>query len=1362
MKQYLRSRFSFAVWVTSLLMTGLAGIESQAQTPSQVQSNTTPTQVQIKVTNVTAQSASVNIRNPGSAGDTKIHLNGKDVSSRFSPADCNGATCETATLAEADGFRVAKNVLTVNAGSGMTGRLRFDGSSSAATSASPSALPQLKAMSLAAPQAQAVSGGITSPFLPPTFTLKTQYSGGWNGQFDPTKPWFTVGTQGYPSVQPANCGGSPIYMAVVLDRQTLAEKTSAPESSPQCFANSAALKAYLSGLNKAGANGDLVILSSNQKASPDGGLDLTDIGGSLYLESNLPGTTYPAGIMAIGVPGATKGTAYEQWYTSNKGYEAAIPFSNGTLQEDAYGNYNFQSSEVFEFTVSPNDPANLSPNTTSVITIKYPTLTGTIEYDYLPPTGNNGFWLLTLSRNTLGTYPYNCAWGNRSPDGSVQYIPNCGTFYNTGSSDAGTSMAAFKQLAVDISSINTWQMAFLTTVGQPVYAGSPASVFNVGGFNGNYSGPSNGFTEFANALTVFGAQPNLVQYLFNPGDAYTLITSPGMGGPLNGNSVESTTHLSAEGQSGFVHGIMQRNLNGLFTPQQTNQEAESLFVIKGGNKSPEFALTETAQQQPVDWPSSSQTTLLSAGGSTASSIPGQIAAYRYLSYVLLNIYQQGATGSHLDDIHYFFTGSYNTAINYHTYDPIAIQFPNPATVSGPYVYPCASVSNNTCTVTIPQIDSNPLVFTQSDFLAVQSQLRTEIIYLTNTLQFLVTGSNNMKDVIAGGSANAGLALTGAASTILGSKLQPPPPQTVVKASWQNIVSMIGGVASLASAIPGIGNVAGLIADGSKIAAIVGGATTAIGGAASIAAGGGQITSSSTTSSLPSAFATFSTTIGDLAQNNLQGQLSSGFDAMTDSVTSDWGRLSVIGPMTVDSNNLVFFSPNQAAQNVAIQALTQGASRSFYMALLPSLGYRIDYWQGVGPGVSMGYWSNGQALCYAYYLTPQTNPVSAPPGISASFPSLGGTQQYFAGDISSQPVDSYVIAGTVTGGGGSHPEIATIDPQLAASLFGASGLNLPVEEFVAPVGPMSASFQIASSQDPGSHQNDTICAAPISTGSGGLQTTKPPTTTETPTSTTLSTPTTSVLGQDLTLSATVTSNASPVTKGKMYFVLDGTYLPAVPMTTQGSASMTIPGTSLAVGSHTLQADYSTVTPYAASESSVATVSVYGAAPGINLSTSAGSVNVSYGSTSSPITVQLTSLAGMAGAINLSCTGLPIGMTCRFNPAQVNLQAGGVSSASLTITATAVGLSSFWIPGIGLLVLPLSLVSLGVMRKGRHHLPKIASVLALSLLGTLYLSGCSGGVSPASPDSLKESGTKTISINATNGSTTGTIPVQVNIQ
>src|SRR5580692_5826943 len=163
MKQHLISRFASAACATSLLTTGLAGIQSHAQTQSQVQSTASGTQVQIKVTDVTSQSAQLNIRIPGPTGDLKIHLNGRDVSSRFSPADCNGATCETATLAEVDGFRTGKNVLTVNAGRGMTGRLRFDGTKSTDASASFSTPTQLKAMAVTPAE---VASGITSPFLP--------------------------------------------------------------------------------------------------------------------------------------------------------------------------------------------------------------------------------------------------------------------------------------------------------------------------------------------------------------------------------------------------------------------------------------------------------------------------------------------------------------------------------------------------------------------------------------------------------------------------------------------------------------------------------------------------------------------------------------------------------------------------------------------------------------------------------------------------------------------------------------------------------------------------------------------------------------------------------------------------------------------------------------------------------------------------------------------------------------------------------------------------------------------------------------------------------------------------------------------
>ena len=147
------------------------------------------------------------------------------------------------------------------------------------------------------------------------------------------------------------------------------------------------------------------------------------------------------------------------------------------------------------------------------------------------------------------------------------------------------------------------------------------------------------------------------------------------------------------------------------------------------------------------------------------------------------------------------------------------------------------------------------------------------------------------------------------------------------------------------------------------------------------------------------------------------------------------------------------------------------------------------------------------------------------------------------------------------------------------------------------------------------------------------------------------------------------------------------------------------------------------------------------------------------TSSPVTVNLA-LGGMSGAVNLSCSGLPVGMSCNFNLAQLTLTAGGQSTASLTITANAVAVSSFWGRGIGLLLLPLSLGSLVVVRRSRRKLQGLVCLLVLLLGGASLVSGCSG--SGDSAKSLRETGTKSVLITATSGSAERTIPIQVVIQ
>ena len=56
----------------------------------------------------------------------RIVFNGKNVAERFEGSSCGKGTCEDATLSAVDGLRDEKNVLSVIAKGGVSGRLRFD------------------------------------------------------------------------------------------------------------------------------------------------------------------------------------------------------------------------------------------------------------------------------------------------------------------------------------------------------------------------------------------------------------------------------------------------------------------------------------------------------------------------------------------------------------------------------------------------------------------------------------------------------------------------------------------------------------------------------------------------------------------------------------------------------------------------------------------------------------------------------------------------------------------------------------------------------------------------------------------------------------------------------------------------------------------------------------------------------------------------------------------------------------------------------------------------------------------------------------------------------------------------------------
>jgi hypothetical protein len=122
-----------------------------------------------------------------------------------------------------------------------------------------------------------------------------------------------------------------------------------------------------------------------------------------YVSSN----DIPVSYLAIGVGGATPGSAYESYDTTTSGSnETFLAFATGMLMEDVNGNYNFQSSGPVEYTVSPNDPTN---NNQSTVTLqgtsslaRYSDYTISNKTMFLSPAGQtNGYWLLQLRRNDL-------------------------------------------------------------------------------------------------------------------------------------------------------------------------------------------------------------------------------------------------------------------------------------------------------------------------------------------------------------------------------------------------------------------------------------------------------------------------------------------------------------------------------------------------------------------------------------------------------------------------------------------------------------------------------------------------------------------------------------------------------------------------------------------------------------------------------------------------------------------------------------------------------------------------------------------------------------------------------------------------
>ncbi|ADV82528.1 TIGR03118 family protein [Terriglobus saanensis] len=198
--------------------------------------------------------------------------------------------------------------------------------------------------------------------------------------------------------------------------------------------------------------------------------------------------------------------------------------------------------------------------------------------------------------------------------------------------------------------------------------------------------------------------------------------------------------------------------------------------------------------------------------------------------------------------------------------------------------------------------------------------------------------------------------------------------------------------------------------------------------------------------------------------------------------------------------------------------------------------------------------------------------------------------------------------------------------------------------------------------------------------------------------------------------------------------------------------------------------------------VATITVVPPSAGsgdFSIQPSTNAITVTTGQNAS-ISLALTGTNGFTGPVAFSCTGLPSGSSCVFNPTTVTLSGTAATTVSVSIgtqaAAPAAPVSPYmakaldWgLTGIGLAFLPLGLLAFSRVRRRASLLRGTVFLFALSL-AALAFTGCSGStpsapvspVAPVAPTTPPASVTSQVVITATAGAITHTTTVALTVQ
>lgn len=213
----------------------------------------------------------------------------------------------------------------------------------------------------------------------------------------------------------------------------------------------------------------------------------------------------------------------------------------------------------------------------------------------------------------------------------------------------------------------------------------------------------------------------------------------------------------------------------------------------------------------------------------------------------------------------------------------------------------------------------------------------------------------------------------------------------------------------------------------------------------------------------------------------------------------------------------------------------------------------------------------------------------------------------------------------------------------------------------------------------------------------------------------------------------------------------------------STVTTFQTSALALGPHTITAQYSGDATFIGSTSPAVTVTV--ATPDYQIGIPSGSVTVSAGQ-SAIYAITITPQGGFNGTISFACSGLPAVSSCSFNPPTLT-PSGSATSTSLTIATTAPrtastrtvnGPTMAALTGIGF----LGIVFLGVPTRRRRSL-RLVGMLFLAFGMIIGIASCGGGGSPSiTTIPGTPQGTFNITVSATSGTTTHSSVVTLVVQ